>query len=116
MKIKQTIKLQDGQRIHVMGSIHPIELNEYMRDCYRSYEYTNERDFVQRESHYALRRYIQHQCDELSDWLAENNCETTNWVNPKIFDELTYGTGDFAWGIGFRHNDLNETIFTLRWS
>ncbi len=112
MKIEKTIELNDGQRIYIMGQIYPVTFNEYLKEYNDSYGW----DYKQ-QKHLAMRRYIRYHCEELSEWLKKYNCETTNWVHPKIFEALPRSNViNFDWGIGFRHNDPKETIFTLRWS
>ena len=110
MKIEKTIQLDDGQRIHIMGKIYPVTLILYLKEYKDSLEWDCEM-----KKHLAMRRYIRYRCEELSEWLKQYNCETTNWVDPNIYDSLS-NVVNFDWGIGFQHNDPKETIFTLRWS
>jgi hypothetical protein len=112
MKIEKTIRLNDGQGIHVMGEIYPFTLNKYLKECNYSYEWNQHQ-----QTHFAMRRYIRYHCAELSEWLEKNNCETTNWVHPNIFEALSHSNViNFIWGIGFRINDPKESVFVLRWS
>ena len=112
MKIEKTIRLDDGQRIYVMGKVYPSTLNLHLQE----YKNTLEWD-CEMIKQLALRRYMRYHCDELSDWLKQYNCETTKWVNPNIYDAPPLSNViNFDWGIGFRHNDPKEIIFTLRWS
>ncbi len=114
MKIEKTIRLRDRQRIHVIGPIYPRELHEYM-SAYNSDAYVYEWDY-QQQAHYAMRRFIRDNYPELSQWLTVNNCQTTNWVDPDIFEVLPNTQMNFSWGIGFKPDDPVETIFVLRWS
>ena len=111
MKIERTIELFDGQKIYIMGKIYPFTFNQYLKD----YKDWYERD-TQQQTHFVMRKYIQYHCGELSEWLKKYKCETTNWVNPNINAFYNSNVVNFDWGIGFRHNDPKETIFTLRWS
>ncbi len=115
MKIEKTIRLNDGQRIHVMGVISPRQLQEYMKE-------RDQDAFIcgwprEQQSHYAMKKFIRLQFPKLSEWLTRNLCETSIWVDPGIFQvEYAYTILNFDWGIGFRSDDSKETIFTLVWS
>lgn len=118
MKILETIKLEDGQRIYVMGVVHPKTFNRYMGE-YNSAAKINDWDHHQ-QGHYALRKIIRHHYPELSEWLKSNKCQTTNWVDPNISELheplLRFPAVNFPWGIGFKSGDPIETMFVLRWS
>jgi hypothetical protein len=111
VKIEKIIHLDDGQKIYIMGQIYPFTFNQYLKD-YKDWYHRDQ----QQQTHFAMRRYIQYRCRELSEWLEKYNCQTTNWVHPNIEAFSNSNVVNFDWGIGFRHNDPKETIFTLRWS
>lgn len=114
MKIQETIRLEDGQKIYVMGVVHPKTFNRYMGE-YNSAAIINDWDHHQ-QGHYALRKIIRHHYPELAEWLISNNCQTTNWIDPNMLGMPQWSVVNFPWGIGFKPGDPVETVFVMRWS
>ena len=114
MKIRRIHKLRDGQMIYVLGVISPNLFRAYMDFYSESIEWSREQ-----QAHHAIKKLIKQEYSELYQWLCSQDCQTTNWIDDKVFS-LPYPFRDeidlFDWGIGFRPNDPAETWFVLRWA
>ena len=114
MKIQRIEKLRDGQKIYMLGKITPHKFRPYMDRYSTSVEWSQEQ-----KAHNAIKLLITHEHTELYQWLFSQNCQTTNWIDDKIFSlpyQFRNQVDYFDWGIGFKPNDPAETLFVLRWS
>jgi hypothetical protein len=113
MKIQRIQESSDGQKIYVLGSITPLSFRQYMDQYSDSTVWSREH-----QAHHAIKRLIKLEYGELYQWLCSQDCQTTNWIDDKIFSlpyQFSAQIDLFDWGIGFRSNDPKETLFILKW-
>jgi hypothetical protein len=116
MKIQETIKMFDGQIIYVMGKVQLCQIEKFIDEYNDIFFYFKQHGNIEHRLQYVMRKFIRNNCNELSQWLMNNNCQITSWIDTEIYQEFTSSPINFDWGIGFPPNDPKESFFVLRWS
>lgn len=118
IKIRSSTFVDNGtQRIHILGYISPMTFaryySRYNEPLYHGQD-IYERD---RNSHYAIQKFIKDEISELGLWMLHNKAQATCWIDSGVFNYHPSITQKiFPYGIGFRPNDPLENWFVLRWS